>query len=237
MKSFALIAFTAAAALAGCVTTVSAAGGGHIQQRSHQTVPASGITSVRVSNVSGTVTVTGWNQNGIGIDAVKRANDSGSIARTHVDVTRNGDELAVSTRYDKNGLFGSTNGASVDYTIRVPATENVNVANVSGDISIHGVSGDVSAKDVSGDIKAALGRVGGSRTIRLDTISGALQVQMAKNSDASVQAKTISGAIHTFFPSDITKGYVGEDLKGTVGSGAGKIDMHTVSGAIDVSQE
>lgn len=237
MKTFALMVGTAALALTGCVTAVSAAGGGHVQQHTHQTVAASGISSLRVSNVSGSVTVTGTGGNSISIDAVKRANDNDAIAHTHVDVNRNGSQLTVSTRYDKNGLFGSSNGASVDYTIRVPAHTGIDVRNVSGDIFIKGLAGDVRADDVSGDVNASLGRVDASRTVQVSAISGAIDVHVAKNSSASVQAKTISGAIHAFFPSDIHKGYVGESLNGSIGDGSGKMDLHTISGAINISAQ
>lgn len=234
MKNAVLLLGTAAL-LAGCVSVAS--GAEKLRAHTHQTQSAAGINSVKVENVSGRVTVTGSNASSITIDAVKRGNNADAMARTHVDVTRNGSELDIKTRYDNNGIFGSHNGASVDYTIAVPSREDLDVANVSGDVSIKGVTGDVRAKDVSGDVSASLGRVDASRSINLDTISGTIHVQIAKNSDASVQAKTISGAIHTFFPSNINKGYVGESLSGSIGGGAGKMTLHTISGAINVSEQ
>jgi DUF4097 and DUF4098 domain-containing protein YvlB len=236
MKSFALI-ICAAIVLAGCVTTVDAAGGGRFKEHTHQTLSASGISSVHVGNVSGTVTLTGWNREDISVDAVKRGSSADALASTHVELSRNGNELSIDTHYDKNGIFGNHNGASVDYTIRVPASENVSISNVSGDISIQGVSSDVKANEVSGDVRATLGRVGASRSIQMNTVSGAIALQIAKNSDASVEAKTISGGIRTFFTSDIHKGYVGESLSGSIGNGSGKMNLHTVSGAITVSAQ
>lgn len=221
-------------ALTGCMS-VASAGTGRAVERSHQSVAASGIAALRVENVSGDVTVSAGSGGSITIDAVKRGQDDAALGRTHVEVSHDGSTLRVRTKYDRTGF--NNNGASVDYTIHVPANLDVNVGNVSGDITLTGLKGDVRADDVSGDVDAALGTVGGSRTVFMKAVSGTIHVAVARNSSFNVEANTISGDIQAFFPADTHKGFVGERLSGNLGSGKAKMTLGTVSGSISVTAQ
>lgn len=236
MKKLAILTITVAAALPACAAV--SFGADNVQEHTHRSFPASAIHSVSVENVSGPVNVIASSGAQVVVDAVKHGSDKDALARTHVDIEQNGSDLQIHTDYDKGGSwFGGHNGASVTYTIHMPAQMDVNIANVSGAISIQGIAGDVRANEVSGDIRAVLGRVAASRSVKVSAVSGAIDVQIAKNSAAQVQAKTVSGAIHSFFPANIHKGYVGESLSGQIGSGGGSMKFSTISGGISITAQ
>ena len=236
MKKLALLITAVLVALPAC--TAVSLGSDRVQEHARQSYPAAAITSVRVDNISGLVEIVAANGANVVVDSTKHGGSQDALAHTHIDIQQNGGELRIQTKYDHSGgWFGANNGASVSYVIHVPARMSVDIHNVSGPIAVTGVAGDVTASEVSGTVKASLGRVAASRKIAMSTVSGSITVQIAKNSDAHVQAKTVSGGIHAFFPADFHKGYVGESLSGTIGAGSGSMKFSTVSGGIDITPQ
>jgi DUF4097 and DUF4098 domain-containing protein YvlB len=234
MKRAALMLIAASVALTGCSVSLGDEGNS-IHSRQHRTF--SGVRYVRVQNVSGPITISGSTANMATVDATLNAGSQRAIDRTHVEFDKHGDSLDITTRYEKSGWFGNSNGAGVDYTITVPAKTDVEVVNVSGPITIRGVSGDVRASQVSGPVTATLGRVDASRDVNIKAVSGRIGVSIAPNSSATLAAESISGDVHAFFPTDQHKGVVGSSIRGRIGQGSGSIDLSTVSGAIDVTAQ
>jgi len=224
-------------ALPACVNATDY-GGDNVHEHIRRALPAAGVRSIRVENVSGPVTIAPASGNTVTIDATKNASDSDAIARTHIGIARDGDQIAVRTRYDENGgWFSRHNGASVTYDIRVPATLDVDVANVSGSVTMSGTAGNVRIEEISGPVRASIGRVTASRNVRISSVSGPIDVVIAKNSDVRVDGKTVSGPIRAFFPADMHKGFVGETLDGRVGSGSASMSLEAVSGSITISPQ
>lgn len=234
MRRFLLIA--AAMSLPGCIDA-SSLGSHNVEVRMHRSMPSAGVTQVAITNVAGAVSVTAWDRAGVDIRALTYGSDQAAVDRTHVVVDRNGSQISVKTQYDRSGFFGNQNGGEVDYTIRVPKNLNVNVTNVSGPITIAGVAGSVEANDVSGRLDANLGSLSGTRTVHMKAISGPITVRIARASNASVEASTISGPVDFFFPSNKHQGYAGTSASGRVGSGSASMTLNTISGPISVQPE
>lgn len=220
--------------MSGCSVSLGDEGSS-IKSQEHRTF--TGAHFVRVENVSGPITITAAKGNSITVNATLSAGSQGAIDRTHVSFDRHGDSLDVATRYDRTGWFGDGRGASVAYQIAVPQKTDIDVENVSGSITIHGTAGDVRVSQVSGAVQATLGQINGSRNVNIKAVSGAITVAIARNSSATLNAQSISGGVHAFFPADEHKGMVGSSLRGRLGSGNGSIDLSTVSGAIDVNAQ
>lgn len=219
-------------ALAACDATALAE---NLHEQTHRSIPAAHVTRVTVENVSGSIVVKGGG-NAVVIDATKNGANEGDLARTHVDITTGGGEVAVKTNYDRdNTWFGNHNGGSVDYRITVPPSVALEITNVSGSVTIAGVSGDVRATAVSGSIDAVLGRVAGSRYVKLGTVSGPIAASIARNSDVRISSKTLSGGIREFAEGSVDKGYVGENATARLGSGAASMNLSTISGSITIS--
>lgn len=236
MKKLALLVTAVIVALPAC--TAISLGSDRVQEHARQTYPAAAIDALNVANVSGPIEIVASSGADIVVDSTKHGSGRDALARTHVEIQKDGSELRVKTEYDRGGSwFGGNNGASVSYVIHVPARINVDVNNVSGPITLTGMAGDVTASEVSGPVRATLGHVAASRKVKISTVSGPIGVQIAKNSDARVQAKTVSGRIHAFFPADFHKGYVGESLNGQIGAGSGSMTFSTVSGGIEITAQ
>ncbi|HET9393678.1 MAG TPA: DUF4097 family beta strand repeat-containing protein [Candidatus Rubrimentiphilum sp.] len=220
--------------LAGCVG-VSSFGGHNVEARIHHALPAAGVRYVNVENVSGSIVIDGWNHSGVDVSALEYGSDQGALDRTHVSIGQNGSTVFVKTTYDSGGgFFFGHNGAQVDYTIHVPATASISVSNVSGPTTLKGLDGNLDVSEISGALDASLGRVAGTRNIHMSAISGHMTVRIARNSDARVDASTISGDVNLFFPSDTHQGSVGNAATGQLGKGAASMTLKTISGAIDV---
>ncbi|HEV2261154.1 MAG TPA: DUF4097 family beta strand repeat-containing protein [Candidatus Rubrimentiphilum sp.] len=225
-----------ALSLAGCVSFSDMNFGSHnVERRVHSTLASSGVTNLHIENVSGAITIESWNKPSVDVKALEYASDSAALDRTHVDVSRNGDRISINTRYSESGgFFQRSSGAQVDYDVHVPAALSVTVVNVSGRTTLSGIEGDVEASEVSGHLDATLGRVAGSRRIHMTAVSGPIVARVARNSDSRVDASTLSGDVHLFFPADIHHGYVGNSAIGSIGKGAASIVLHTLSGSINV---
>jgi DUF4097 and DUF4098 domain-containing protein YvlB len=108
---------------------------------------------------------------------------------------------------------------------------------VSGPTTLSGLSGNIDVEEVSGRLDARLGRLAGTRNVHISAISGQVTVRIARNSDARVDASTISGDVNLFFPSDTHQGVVGNAATGQISKGAASMTLHTISGAIAVLPE
>jgi DUF4097 and DUF4098 domain-containing protein YvlB len=227
-------ALLAALSLAGCVDASTFASH-NVEVRLHRVLPAAGVTQVSIANIAGSITIDGWSRPSVEVSALEYGSDQGALDRTHVAVDRSGSQISVKTRYDETGgFFQNGNGAEVDYTIHVPRSVSVSVSNVSGPTTMSGLGGNIDAEEVSGRLDASLGRLAGTRNVHISAVSGRVTVRIARNSDARVDASTISGDVNLFFPSDIQQGVVGNSASGKIGKGAASMTLHTISGSIAV---
>ena len=223
------------AALTGCGLT-SDSDSRNVQQHVHQVLPASGLRTLRVSNVSGAIDVTGAPGSIATIDYTKYAGHQSSIDNTQVGIDHTDTEIDAHVTYVKSGWFGSS-GAGVDYKISVPPGTSVHLENVSGPVTVRNLAGNVEIKEVSGAVNAVLGRVAGDREVRIDTVSGGTTLAVSRNSDATIQMKNVSGSIRGFFTMSSDKGFVGQTARGRLGAGTATIDVSAVSGSITVNPE
>lgn len=234
MRSAAIVAIPLIFALTACVD--SGYGGDRVHETARNSMAAAGIRSISIENVAGPITVRASNTDRINIETTKSANDTAAISSTHVDIARNGDELTVQTRYEQDGWFSHHNGASVSYIVTLPANVDLDVRNVSGSVSSAGSSADVSIDEVSGSVTASVGRVAGTRRIRINSVSGSIEVAMDKDSDVRVEGRTVSGGINAFFSGNVHKGFVGESLDGRLGGGSASMTLSAVSGGITIRE-
>lgn len=153
------------------------------------------------------------------------------------------------------GLCARTDVKTVSGNITLEGlTGGVEADTVSGDVAAQGLEGQIGFKSVSGDLTVA----GGSLQ-RLDakTVSGRVTADVALNGDGTVRVATFSGAVTLRLPSgtnsrvdlrsttgrvqsDFTgldgasyPGYPGgSSLTGTLGTGAGRVFVATMSGQV-----
>jgi DUF4097 and DUF4098 domain-containing protein YvlB len=204
-----------------------------------QTVKADLHGSVRVSNVSGKVLVTGWNQPEVQVKArlygdAERVDVFSDKGRTTIKVVlarsafRGGeadleirvpeqsdiDVSAVSADVETQRLLGPQRLTTVSGEIRAEFAKDFEGKTVSGDLRLRGRSaaGDVRISSVSGDV--FLERAGGD--VEVTSTSGDLLLDVA--SVSMVRTRTTSGDL---------------SLRGVLASG-GSVEADTISGDVTV---
>ena len=103
----------------------------------------------------------------------------------------------------------------------------------SGEVEIHGAAKDVKAHAASGRVFVQ-GNPGADNYWELRTVSGAVQLGVPASANLHLSAEAVSGEIRTDIPIVIEE-QGKHSLRAHMGSGGGRVDVHTVSGEIRVS--
>jgi DUF4097 and DUF4098 domain-containing protein YvlB len=212
-------------------------------------IPAGG--QIKVRNISGDITVTGYDGQTIMVSATKEGRDRDDVT---IEDRSSGDTVDLSVEYPHRGNVS----ASVNFDIRVPrAVEynfgrlvsvsgnvqvsdvmgNLQVESVSGDVDVNGVSGVVSASAVSGNVNVDL-KQAGSGNMKFSSVSGDVAVRAPANLDADVEMSTISGSLNTNFDLEIHEPRYGpgRSARGRLGSGTHSLRITTVSGRVSLTR-
>lgn len=163
--------------------------------------------SINVRNVSGDVTVTGYEGETVLVLGFKEGRDRDLV---QVEDNSTGNKVDVRARYPEN----CDCNASIRFEVKVPrgSYKFEAISSVSGDVEVSGVIGDLRAKSVSGNVtvKGVTGAVGAN------SVSGNVQVGEI---NGTVSGKSTSGNVEV------------EILQL---SGAGDMDFASVSGNVRV---
>lgn len=209
--------------LAACGSSFS------MHEEFHQAVESGPAPVVRVENVAGEVAVEPWRRHVVDVAATKYASDLSQLRSVTIEVRRGGEGVSIVTRY-----FGPTHGGGVRYRISVPQDASVEIRNTAGSVSVGAVGGDVDVETQAGKVDAGLGRVGGNRRIELRATTGAVALEIARDSSATVDAESTVGSISSDFPAvaQTRENLVGSRASGRIGGGNAQIRLSTTTGAI-----
>lgn len=204
---------------------------------------------VKVRNISGDVTVTGYEGSSIMVTAVKEGRDRDLVT---IEDRSTGDTIDLAVRYQQTGNVN----ASVNFDIRVPrtieytydhiasvsgsvsissVTGRLNVASVSGDVGVKDVSGIVSASTVSGDVIVELTKAGPGN-MKFASVSGDVSVRAPASLEADIEMSTISGGLKTDYPVEINEPRYGpgRSARGRLGHGGFSLRIASVSGRVSL---
>jgi hypothetical protein len=141
------------------------------------------------------------------------------------------------------GVMGDTALVGLSGPVRADTVSgSVEAQDVTGDLRFNSVSGDltvvegsgssVRADSVSGSMIVDL-YPGGPADVRLTSVSGEIAIRLPDPADAEVEANTASGAISNAFDDLRVHGQWGaHKITGRLGEGNGKLRATTVSGSI-----
>lgn len=147
---------------------------------------------VTIDNVSGSVTVIGWDTNAIEVTGT--LGDGTKEFRFDVDGKRATIQVILPKR--------SRNIEETDLTVRVPKGSDLAIETVSAWIDVEGVEGEVDAAAVSGDVRVT----GKPRSAHVKSVSG----------DAFVNATTTDMHVETVSGEIEAEGFTGEAEFATV---------------------
>lgn len=209
-----------------------------------------------ISNVNGSVTVTGGAGDSVEIIATKKADNQKDLDAIEIKIKNTADEIVVETDLgeSRHWFSNGNNSGSVKYEVIVPAgTQLDSVETVNGSVSISGVSGKVVAESVNGDLEigdlqgdvdlstvngsidAGFATIGGQQRVKVETVNGRVTVNLPADADVEISADTLNGGINAGdFGLETDKGFIGSDLNGRIGGGSARLNIDTVNGAIKI---
>jgi DUF4097 and DUF4098 domain-containing protein YvlB len=207
-----------------------------------------GGSRISIRNVSGNISVSGYDGAFIIVSACKEGRDRDRVEI--VDSSGEGD-INIYVLYPRHGNVD----ASVSFEVMVPRSGSYDfedLASVSGDIcvrevagQVHGqsvsgmvqiqdVPGSVNASSISGDVHVQIAQPAGRANMKFASISGDVVVRAPADLSAFVEMSTISGSLWTDFPIR-TFGkwpFIGRSAKGRLGNGEANIKISSISGRI-----
>ncbi len=148
-----------------------------------RTVAATAAGRVDISNISGSVTVSGWSQD--------RVEVTGTLGRNveKLIVERTGDNVLIKVEVPRN----SGRGVASELHIKVPINSSLDIGTVSADIEVTGVDGEQELRTVSGDVETEFS---GARTWA-ESIGGDVEVT-GDGAVGVVKVSTVSGDATVF---------------------------------------
>lgn len=184
-------------------------------QQTDTVFPAEGAKILSLEAMAGTVTVTGWDRNEIGL----RAEHS---SRTWISVNRSRDGQRISLEPEARHGIASI---MVDYDISVPRGMGLEIESMSGDVTVTGVEGSVSLEVTEGDL-VVRGAKGG---LKLNTTSGKV---LAEDVAGGIEAETAAGEIRL---RNVSGAIVAESAGGDIiveGGTSTSVDVGTIGGRV-----
>jgi DUF4097 and DUF4098 domain-containing protein YvlB len=157
---------------------------------------------------------------------------SGSISATDI-----GSEVRVKSATGSVTVTNTRGDVIVDAiagVIRVSRPGGrIEAGTASGEVEIEGAASDVKAHAASGRVSVQ-GNPGADSYWELKTMSGAVQLGVPSSANLHLSAEAVSGEIRTDVPI-VVEEQGKHSLRAHMGSGGGRVDVHTVSGEIRVT--
>jgi len=178
---------------------------------------------------------------------VKAEAASGSIRVSHIERQTQLSALSGSIRADNigddiraNSASGTVTVSNIKGDVRISALSGstqitkpggrVEASTASGSVDVEGATSDVKAQAASGRVNVQ-GNPGSSSYWDLKTASGTVDLGVPSNANFHLAADAISGEIKTDIPVLVEeKGK--HSLRARVGTGGGRVEVHTISGEI-----
>jgi hypothetical protein len=207
--------------------------------------------TVSVTNTSGNIRISTWNESRVQVDAVKNARREEDWPLVEIRVVSRPERLEITTIYPR----GRSNSTSVEYDLKVPRSATLDtVASTSGEVTVTGpiaravarsTSGNVTATDVTGaaNLSSTSGnaraeRIGGSLSITatsgnviVNEVAGRLNARSASGNIRASKVRDDATAI-------CASGWVRLDNIGgrvTARSSSGPVSVLTASGDVEAT--
>ena len=220
-----------------------------------KTFDVSADSQFQLSNINGSVEVSGWDKDQIQVSAIITAKNQDDRDRIRLEMEQTSLGVIVETKYEKESRWRDNGSGKVEYVIKVPHGASLSdIELVNGSLLIENVSGKVNAELVNGSIKAKglaatteLSSVNGSikawvksaeqslKHIEIETVNGSIKLYLPDDISASVDVDTMHGSIKNDFGLQADKNmFVGNNLKGDIGNGDVKVSLESVNGSVKI---
>ena len=211
---------------------------------------------LRLEGIRGTVNVTGSPETtSVQITGKRRVESNSArdaeerLKDLDVDVQDGANEVFIKTIQPDD-----THGRNyiVTYTITVPQDLEVQLRNITGEVTVHAIHTTVSIMAIAGDIRLdeifgntfvelATGSIDGHVTLPIDgilnlsTVTGSIDLEVPANTSAQLSANVIAGRISLSGLVLENQNSSSTSLSGTLGDGKGTITLSVMTGNISIS--
>jgi len=245
-------------------TAVQTTGQQKETERIEKSFPLTADGRVCVSNVNGSINVIAWDRNEVKLIATKVADTKENLANVDIKIDARPDYISVESDYgddrwknDSDRRWKNNGGVSVEYELTVPrgamlneietVNGSVTVADFTNLVKISAVNGAVKATNlrgtaelstVNGEVFADFDKLATGSNIALETVNGKVYLTIPSDSNATLKAESLNGAISNDFGLENRKGkYVGNSLHGRLGKGEVSIKLESVNGPLTVKHK
>ena len=172
---------------------------------------------VSISNISGSVEVSGWSRNEVEVTGMLGDDVEELIFERH------GDEIEITVRVPQR----NSHDIASDLVIKVPEKSSMEVVSVSADVDIQNVKGAQELQTVSGDVDSEAF----SADVEVETVSGDIELQGDDN-EARTRLESVSGDVEAQnLAGEISANTVNGDIT-LVNSSFDRVRLETVNGDI-----
>ena len=224
-----------------------------VTEPTHTFAVGASPTLMLTSN-AGSVTVNKGSDNRIVVQAKKYANFGGNLNNVQINYSQSGNTIIVAA--NSSGTFNFFNATSVDFTITVPNTTDLQIHTNAGSINVNGVSGKMSLASNAGTIGGTqssltgdstfktnagsinfTGTIGTTGTYDFETNAGSIDMTLTGNPSFHLNANTDAGSINTSFPVNVNRNTAGATANGDVGtSPQATLTLKTNAGSINLNK-
>jgi len=219
-----------------------------------RTFPAGASPALMLTSDAGSVTVNRGSTNSIVVQAKKYASFGGNFNDLHINYGQSGSTVTVAVQ--RSGTFNFFNSTSVDFTITVPSTTDLQINTNAGSITVNGISGKMSLISNAGSVGATQasltgsstfktnagsinfsGSIGSTGTYDFETNAGSIDMTLSGSANFHLNASTDAGSIDTNFPVTVNRSAAGATASGDVGSSHQAIlTLKTNAGSITLNR-
>ena len=213
-----------------------------------ETVKYDNIKELDVSNVTGSISITGWDKDYVEVTYTKKAKHEDDLDEIDVDIDQRGDALYIVT-----DLPWHCKGCAVEYDIFIPqkfnsiksetVTGSVDVRKIdyvdelitkstTGSIDAEASACIVEANVVTGSVKLYLNDIADNGEIDAETVTGSIKIYAPADLSADIDASAVTGSVNVDYDIDNIRVKKKNKLRGTVGDGDIKCNMSTITGSI-----
>lgn len=216
-----------------------------------KTYPLAKGGSFVLRNISGDITVEGWDEQQAEVKIIKRGGSEEERDALKIMREQSADRLVFNTMPEQHSGV-----EEVRYVVKLPRNlreleinsnnSNIDVTNVSnvsvsikvqrGNIALEDVGGTVNSLTTKGNTKIVVGDAARIAPQVFNGISGNVELELAPGTNAELKAETISGDIEIDEDLGIKaeKRMIGQQAVGRIGKGGQAIVVKTVSGNIKI---
>ncbi len=193
--------------------------GAEATSTSHSQYPLASGGRVQVENRNGGVTITGWDQNSVDIEAEKHGQTPEDLSQVKLEVQSSPDAILIRTVRPENAHGGS----GMSLRIKVPRRVILeHIASSNGAIAVTGIEGQaelatsngpVRIEDFKGQLRATTSNgpidvrgleAAASSRLQLTTSNGPIEVALSSSPAPEIHATTSNGPITLWLAGDVS---------------------------------